>query len=190
MSDKTRICESEYDFTLILGGVNELNQEIENALFEAGCSDATASVRFGRVYLTFARTARTLGEAILSAIQDVRNARIGADVLRVDPCNLVTQSEIAHRIRRTRQLVHQYIIGVRGPGGFPPPVCHIADESPLWAWCEVAYWLLQNGMITEKAVRDAQQLALINAALEFKQQRKLAPDEAEEILRSVASNSG
>jgi hypothetical protein len=84
------------------------------------------------VFLTFSRTAASLKEAIFSAIGDVRKANIGADVLRVDVCNLVTQADIARKIGRTRQLVHQYITGVRGPGGFPSPACDITDGDPLW----------------------------------------------------------
>ena len=79
MDDKT-ICQREHDFTLALTGINEITTEIEDALFEAGC-DATLSVRSGRVFLTFSRVAPTLKDAILAAINDVRKANIGADVL-------------------------------------------------------------------------------------------------------------
>src|SRR4029079_9205825 len=112
---------TEYDFTLALTGITELTREIEDALFEAGCDDATLSLRCGRIYATFSREADSLKDAILSAINDVRNAGIGADVLRVDECNLITQAEIARKSGRSRQLIHQYIKGIRGPGGFPPP---------------------------------------------------------------------
>src|SRR5208337_3869719 len=114
-------CEPEHDFALILSGITELTPEVQDALFEAGCEDGTISVRAGRVYLTFSRNSRSLKDAILTAIQDVKCARVGADVLRVDVCNLVTQADIARKIGRSRQLVHQYIAGIRGPGNFPAP---------------------------------------------------------------------
>jgi hypothetical protein len=177
--------EPEHDFALVLTGITELTSEAENALFEAGCDDATASVRFGRVYLTFSRTAPALKDAILSAIRDVRRAGIGADVLRVDSCNLVTQADIARKIGRTRQLVHQYMTGERGPGGFPAPACHICDESPLWYWCEVAYWLWQNDMIKEDVLREAEHVYFINTVLELRHQRQLAPNLADEVLQSI-----
>ncbi|SRR6266851_3005572 len=178
--------EREHDFALVLTGITEVTSEMEDALFEAGCDDATLSVRFGRVYLTFTRTAPTLKDAILSAIRDVKKARVGADVLRVDNCDLVTQADIARRVGRSRQLVHQYITGERGPGGFPPPVCHVSDESPLWTWCEVAYWLWQNDMIKEDVVLEAQHIAIINAVLELHHQKQLAPDLINEVSQSVA----
>lgn len=180
-------CEREHDFALVLTGVTEMTSEAEDALFEAGCDDATISVRFGRVFLTFSRTAPSLKDAVLSAIRDVKKAKIGAGVLRVDVCNLVTQADIARKIGRSRQLVHQYITGARGPGGFPAPACAITDGVPLWSWCEVAYWLWQNDMIKEDALREAQEAATINSVLELEYQRRLDPALTEEIQRSLAT---
>jgi hypothetical protein len=99
----TNPCEPEHDFALIVDGVSELNQTVEDALFEAGCDDATLSIQYGLLYLEFSRSAKSLEEAIITAINDVRSAGIGAEVLRVDECNLVTMSEIARRIGRTHE---------------------------------------------------------------------------------------
>lgn len=180
-------CEREHDFALVLSGVHDLTPEVMNALFEAGCDDATPSLRFGRIYLTFSRSAPSLKNAILSAIRDVRCAQIGADVDRVDNCHLVTQSEIARRISRTRQLVSLYISGQRGPGGFPPPCCQISEGTPLWAWCEVAYWLRQNNMIKEEAVIDARDVDLINCILEYMHQRQSDPTSIDEVLAELCT---
>jgi len=183
---KKATCDREHDFVLVLTGVPELDSRVEDALFEAGCDDATLSVRCGRTFLTFSRTAATLKDAILSAIRDVKKADIGADVLRVDDCNLVTQADIARRIRRPRQQIHQYITGERGPGGFPAPACHLCDESPLWYWCEVASWLWQNDMIKEEVLRAAEQVSIINAVLELRNQRQVDPQLADEVLHSIS----
>jgi hypothetical protein len=126
-----------------------------------------------------------LKEAVISAIRAVNHADIGAVVLRVDSSNLATQADIARRIGRTRQLVHQYIAGVRGPGRFPPPACESADGAPLWYWCEVARWLWENDMIQEDVLRDAEELAVINSVLELRRQRHVAPELTAEILRFV-----
>jgi transcriptional regulator with XRE-family HTH domain len=185
MSD-THACEREYDFALILTGVTELTAKVEDALFEVGCDDATLSVQYGRAWMEFSRTAPSLKDAILSAIRDVRKAGIGADVLRVDECDLVTQSDIARRIGRTRQQVHQYVTGERGPGGFPAPACQIAEGAPLWQWCEVSYWLCQNDMIRPEQLREAEVIATINTALDLVHQRKRNPDLVEEVTRVIA----
>jgi hypothetical protein len=164
-----------------------LTPSIEDALFEAGCDDATVSMRSGRVYLTFSRLGTSVKDAILRAIQNVRDAKIGADVLRVDDCNLVTQSDIARRMGRTRQLVHQYIHGIRGPGRFPSPVCEICDESPLWDWCEVARWLWENDLIRESVLREAEEIGVINSVLEMEYQRKTRPELTREVVKAVQS---
>lgn len=178
-------CQTEHEFVLVLSGISELTPEVEDALFAAGCDDATVSVRFGRVYLTFARAAPSLKDAILSAIRDVRKSGIGAEVLRVDECNLVNQAEIARRMERSRQQIYQYVTGTRGPGGFPPPACYITDGQPLWYWCEVAYWLYINDMIRADVFRDAEVIAAVNAALELSHQRDRNPDLVTEVSKTV-----
>jgi hypothetical protein len=178
-------CEHEHDFVLVLTGVNELSPEMEDALFEAGCDDATISVRSGRVFLTFTREAVSIRNAILSAIRNVKDAAIGADVLRVDDCNLVTQAEIARKIGRPRQVVHQFITGSRGPGGFPAPSCQVEDNSVLWRWCEVAHWLWQNGMLKENALRAAQDVDTINCVLDFVHKRQVDPEFVQQFFADL-----
>ncbi len=179
-------CESEYDFTLVLTGLTELTPRIVDALLNAGCDDGTLSMRLGRPFITFSRRAASIKDAILASIENVRDASIGADVLRVDYCNLVTQADIARKIDRTRQLVHQYITGKRGPGGFPAPVCGIVKDVPLWYWCEVAYWLWQNNMVKKAVLRDAEEVEIINNVLELQRQRTKNPRIAQEIIDSVS----
>jgi hypothetical protein len=186
MTTETRMpCKPEHDFVLLLAGVTELTSELQDRLFEAGCDDATISERSGRIFLTFTREAPTLRDAILSAIADIEKANAGAQVLRVDDCNLVTQADIARKIGRTRSLVNQYISGARGPGRFPAPVCGLSDETPLWQWCEVACWLRQNDMISENVVREAADTAMINLALDFMHQQRVQPELFQSILDAV-----
>lgn len=179
-------CETEFDFTLLLDGVDRITPDVEDALFTAGCDDATISLRFGRVYLTFSRSAVSLKDAIISAIKNVRESGIDATVLRVDQCDLVTQSEIARRIHRSRQLVNQYINGGRGPGGFPAPACNVTEGTPLWYWCEVAFWLWENNIIKEEDVREAQDLTVINSVLELERQRQVSPELTQEIMEALS----
>jgi hypothetical protein len=177
--------EKQYDFTLILTGIADADTKVAEALFVAGCDDATLSQRSGVVYLSFSRVASSYKDAILSAIQDVRSARVGADVLRVDEWNLVTAAEIARKIGRSRQLVHQYVTGARGPGDFPPPVCRIRGSRPLWAWCDVAHWLRQNHFVGHEVHQDAVEVSLINTILEWNFQRKTDPKLADGILNAL-----
>ena len=179
-------CQCDYDFTLVLTGISDLTDEVIDALFESGCDDGTISMRSGRPFITFSRQAPSMKSAILSAIDNVRKAGVGADVLRVDYCNLVTQADIARKIGRTRQLVHQYMIGLRGPGGFPPPICGITERVPLWLWCEVAYWLWENDMVKENVLRDAEEVETINNVLELQRRKTENPVLTKEIIKAVS----
>jgi hypothetical protein len=161
--------QNEFDFALIVAGVPELTDTVQDALFEAGCDDATPSIQHGLLYLEFSRRAPTIKDAIITAIRDVTRAGIGANVLQVDECNLVTQSEIARRIGRSRQLVHQFMTGQRGPGGFPPPACQITDRAPLWAWCAVSQWLAINNLIRPEISWNASVIEAVNHALDRNQ---------------------
>jgi hypothetical protein len=176
----------EHDFTLIIEGANAISQELQDAIYEAGCDDATVSVRSGRLFITFSREAPTLREAIVSSIRAVRGCGQGLRVLRVDMCNLVTQSDIARKIGRSRQLIHQYITGVRGPGGFPPPACDITDSAHLWYWCEVAHWLWENDLVSHSVLQEAQDVAAVNSVLDLEHQRTVAPALTEEIMKALS----
>jgi hypothetical protein len=82
-----------FEFTLVISG-DVMSDEAINALFEAGCDDAT----FGGVDTSsfggFNREAETLEQAIASAIAQVESVP-GLVVRRVEPDDLVTLSEIA-----------------------------------------------------------------------------------------------
>ncbi len=178
-------CEREFEFALVVGGVPELTRAVEDALFNAGCDDATLSIRYGQLYVEFSRSAKSIEEAILGAIHNVRDAGVGAEVLRVDECNLVTQSEIARRIGRSRQLVSQYISGARGPGAFPPPEFYLAEGAPLWAWCAVSYWFSENDILRPEEGWNARVIAVINNQLEAEQYRESNPDLAKAISKEL-----
>ena len=178
-------CEREYDFALIVDGVHELTSEIEDALFTGGCDDATLSIQYGLLYVEFSRRAASLQDAIVSAIHQVQDGLKGAEVIRVDECNLVTAAEIARRINRSRQLVHQYMTGKRGPGGFPPPECHLTESAPLWAWCAVSYWLMQNNLLRPEESWNAEVVFAINNELELILQRRRYPELVERITRDL-----
>ncbi len=73
---------TKYEFTLVLKGSPELTEEIANELFAAGCDDGTPGTSNGEFSIDFHREARTLEEAIGSAILNVKSA--GYKVERVE----------------------------------------------------------------------------------------------------------
>ena len=70
-----------HNFTLIVEGIDLQAEPTIDALFEAGCDDATVGRVDGVQYIDFDREAESLGEAIISAVRDVEKID-GAAVLR------------------------------------------------------------------------------------------------------------
>ena len=176
-----------YTFTLVLSGFTELREDVEDCLFESGCDDALLSFRDGVPYIDFDREAKSIREAILSAINNVEGADIGARVIRVEPDELVTASEIAERTGRTRESIRLLAAGKRGQGGFPPPLRGMKSRTRLWRWAEVALWLAEReGDLTDPLVDEAHTIAAINGALEL---RRHAPDSSSYLIKRIAGSS-
>jgi hypothetical protein len=155
-----------HTFTLILDGPTEIDPELERAVFEVGCDDAALGRRGGTVYLQFDREAGAFVHAVLSAIRDVHRIP-GVRVARVEPDELVTASEIADRIGRTRESVRLMAEGARGPGGFPAPVSGASERRiRLWRWSDVADWLEAHG-IAKGITEEARMIAAVNGALDL-----------------------
>jgi hypothetical protein len=76
--------ESQYVFTLILDSPTDLTDAQADALFEAGCDDATLGRFQGRVQLTFTRPGTSPEDAVASALADVERAKIGAIIQQID----------------------------------------------------------------------------------------------------------
>ncbi len=191
----SKTAKPTHPFTLILSGIAELSEDVCDALFEAGCADALMGIRDGVVFLDFDREASSFREAVLSAIAEVESAGIGVMVLRVEPDELVTMAEIAHRAERSRENIRQLATGLRGPGGFPPPVANLTKKSPIWKWADVASWFAEKkedaaiSTVVRKPLRDAAALrdmrtvtAAVNAILDLRRHVN-TPAEAAELYR-------
>jgi hypothetical protein len=170
-----------HTFTLVLVGLRELTDEVADALYQADCDDALVGSRDGVVFLDFDREAPSFREAVLSAIADVERAGTGARVAHVEPDDLVTMSEIARRLRRTRESVRQLVGGLRGPGDFPPPAANLKQRSPIWRWTDVSRWFRERLGVEgpPAAAPEGTHVAAINAALDV---RRLTQDAREARL--------
>jgi hypothetical protein len=72
----------KYEFTVYLADLTEITEEAANALYKAGCDDASPASRDGQVWSTFHREAQSLEDAIRSAVADVNKA--GYQVQRIE----------------------------------------------------------------------------------------------------------
>lgn len=183
--EKTTRDEMDYEFVLILSGISAITDEVADALYEAGCDDALLALQCGRVTLDFTRRAGSMREAILGAIRDVRRNTLGVDVVGLDTCNTVSQAEIARKMGVTRQAVGLWIAEKRGPGGFPPPSCHLTDGHPLWAWSEVAFWASRNGLMSEAQLQAARDVELVNLAFQYRRMHRDDPASFDSVLSLV-----
>jgi hypothetical protein len=63
-----------FAFTVILAGLDDINEDLANRLFEAGCDDAMLGCCNGVVSLEFDRDSKSLGEALGTAVRDIQAA--------------------------------------------------------------------------------------------------------------------
>lgn len=63
-----------FNFICILKNAEEITINLEDSLFEAGCSDALVSYRNGDIYLEFDREAESIEQAVISALQQFKAA--------------------------------------------------------------------------------------------------------------------
>jgi hypothetical protein len=147
-------------------GVTEPDDRLEDALYEAGCSDAILAFRNGVAYLEFDREAVSFESAVLSAVRDVERANHRVRVSHVEPDDLVSASEIARRLECTREYVRLLARGERGGGDFPSPVSGVASTAFLWSWVDVVQWsCAHNRLATKLDLASAVFIRDLNGAL-------------------------
>lgn len=169
---------TEYRFTLVLSGDVEVRLD---ELFEAGCDDATFGSVDGVNYAEFERESVTLAAAIGSAIAAVESVP-GVQVVRIEPDDLVTASEIAERLGRTRESVRLLMAGDRGQGDFPAPISHLRSRYRLWRWSDVAAWAAPSD---PSVLAQARATAALNAALELRFTTPQLPTDTRSLVDSV-----
>ncbi len=160
-----------YEFTLIVEGADLQDDASVEALFTAGCDDATVGRVGGVQYLDFDREAESLPSAVAAAAEAIESAVPGARVVHLDPDDLVSMAEIAERTGRTRESVRLLASGERGPGGFPAPATHFRRRHRMWKWQQVAVWFSQ-ALNEPQAAGDpgtAQFITAFNAGLAWRQ---------------------
>ncbi|MGH8895502.1 MAG: helix-turn-helix transcriptional regulator [Egibacteraceae bacterium] len=176
-----------YSFTLIVAGADLQTDAAQDALFEAGCDDATFGVSAGVQHAAFDREAPSFFEALRSAIAAVETAVPGARMIRVEPDELVTMSEIADRVGRTRESIRLLVAGERGPGGFPAPASRPTARNPLWRWPQVARWLNEQLGVHIQSDIPWHLVVAVNAAFELRRQLPELTDDERGLVEHLRS---
>lgn len=133
---------SEYEFTLKfrLPDGNTNSEQFIDALAEAGCDDATVGIgQQGRIALDFTRDADSALEAIVSAVQAVKSAIPGVELVEASP-DLVGLTDVAELIGCTRQNIRKLM--VNNVATFPAAV-HEGSQS-LWRLRQILTWLSEH----------------------------------------------
>jgi len=78
-----------YTFTVILADRTEMTEDLAEALAAAGCDDGLAGSSDGVAAVIFDRQAKSLEEAVRSAIADVEKPACRAAWVKIEPQNLV-----------------------------------------------------------------------------------------------------
>ena len=134
---------TEYDFLLKfdLPDPDVDPEEFVDALYEAGCDDATVGIgQHGRVSLKFTRAAASAIEAVSSAIADVRKAIPEARLIEATP-DLVGLTDIAEILGCSRQNIRKLVIGHRSV--FPSPMHE--GSAAIWHLAKVLQWFKAKG---------------------------------------------
>lgn len=157
------------DFSFVLNFALPAGQEdpaaLVDALFEAGCDDATVGVgQVGTIGLDFTRSAESAEAALRSAIQDVGAAIPGATLVQAGP-DLVGLSDMAEIFGFTRQNMRKYAVG---KSSFPAPA-HIGEPS-LWHLAEIVAWLRANTSVQPRD--DVFEVAKAAAKINFETEQR------------------
>jgi hypothetical protein len=157
-----------FQFTLVLKGLQKPSDDLETRLFEGGCDDALLYFRGQTAYLDFDREGDSFEMAILSGIMDVENA--GIPVSSVEPGDLVTAAEIARRLGRSKESIRLLISGARGKGVFPVPVAGVTSKTKIWRWTEVLDWMALNHKLSDKQlIQDAYTIRNFNESFAIRE---------------------
>jgi hypothetical protein len=129
---------TRHEFMLRLN--RDVTAEEVEALYEAGCADASVETGALGTMLDFSRESPTLPEALVSAVRDVEKVP-GLHAVGIACDNMVSQLVIADRVGVTREAVRLWATAQRGPGGFPPCALVTSGGEQVWDWQQVAEWL-------------------------------------------------
>ncbi|KYK44091.1 hypothetical protein [Bradyrhizobium sp. 191] len=165
----------KFEFSIIASGLDPEAEDFEQRFYDAGCNDAAIAFQKGHIIVDFTREAKSVSEAIVTAVRDVQTA--GARVDRIEPDPLVSLSDIAARTGLTRAAMTQYSKGQRARD-FPPPVARVTSDSPLWDWAAVAIWLFHHDKLSRDEAMAAAAVRAANEAIRSRTPR------LEETLRA------
>ena len=147
-----------YDFTLIVLGEVDF-EHVVDALYEAGCDDATMSYSGGIIFLNFVRVSTDFEIAVLSAIADIETTVPMLKVKGLEPSDLVSLDEIASRLGYSEEYTSKLLTrGIDSLDNPPLPYANIDDGKTIWSFkdvisCLYAEKVIQDSELLDRAVK-------------------------------------
>lgn len=159
---------TEYEFTLKfrLPDANADPEQFIDALAEAGCDDATVGIgQRGRIAMDFNREASSAMEAIVSAVQAVKGAIQGVELVEASP-DFVGLTDVAYLVGCTRQNIRKLMLS--NPATFPVAV-HEGSQA-LWHLRPVLAWFAetQRRSIDRSLIEVSEATMKVNIAKEIR----------------------
>ena len=147
----------EYSLTFRLPASNPNPDDYLDILFEAGCDDALIGLGTqGSIAIDFTRLKSSASKAVHSAINQVKMAIPGVELLEVKP-DLVGLSDIAELVNCSRQNIRK--LAVDSKVAFPQP--SVSGSVPLWHFFEVGRWLMDSPRIKSKPTEESIEISKI-----------------------------
>ncbi|MCX4476690.1 hypothetical protein OOK44_09495 [Streptomyces cellulosae] len=130
-----------YMFTLEIENFDIRNEATVERFYE-DAEEAYLSARDGLVDATYVIEADEDDpcDAVLDAANHLRSLIPEARVTQV-ALDLVSVSDIAARVNKSRATIRSWVKGTRGPGKFPRPLSTLGGGVQIWHWPEVNEWL-------------------------------------------------
>lgn len=176
---------ANYKFELIFRlNADEDPSAYLDALFEAGCDDASVSTgAMGYIGLDFTREAETPEAAIISAISNTKTAIPHAKLERAEPY-LLNLSELAFELGFSKQNMSKYACGkaVKVKTPFPKP--YIQGKTSYWSYFHVAQWMRNEGIvdISNETIDSLFSVWCLNRAIEELEQPPREKEHFTEVL--------
>ena len=149
----------DYDFVLKfrLPEGSAHPHDLVERLGGAGCDDTVVGIgQPGRIALNFTREADSAGQAIISALEDVKRAIPDAELIEASP-DFAGLTDIAVLVGVTRQNMRKLML--THAGSFPAPVHE--GNAALWHLAPVLEWLsARAGYVIEQRLLETARIAM------------------------------
>jgi hypothetical protein len=175
--------EFEFALNFKLSDPGQDPPEYLDALFEAGCDDATIGLGIdGNISLQFTRNSPSVLLAVESAFRDIRKVLPDAEFISASP-DLVNLTDVANHFHVSRQ----YARKLMSRKGVTPPTPIYSFGISMWHLLDIIKYFESNKIAFKKKARSESLKAVSTAAMQLniRKAQQGIPCEYEQTLNSL-----